>query len=84
MGDEYGDCTLHQGRLVQSLSRTVRVGRQGRQAHQGCLRQGRCVKDAFYGASRMRASGTRVLKTLYERQITLYIPMITHVNHSPT
>ena len=49
MGDEYGDCTLRQGRLVQSLSRTVRVGRQGRQAHQGCLRQGRslwCIKDA--------------------------------------
>ena len=64
MGDEYGDCTLCQGRLVQSLSRTVRVGRQGRQAHQGCLRQGRCVKDtfygtsAFYGASRMLASRT--------------------------
>ena len=58
MGDEYGDCTLHQGRLVQSLSRTVRVGRQGRQAHQGCLHQGRCVKDAFYGVSKMLASRT--------------------------
>ena len=51
MGDEYEDCTLCQRRLVQSLSRTVKVGRQGRQAHQGCFlsrtvrieRQGRQV-----------------------------------------